>query len=203
MDALAELDLQDNTYVLFTSDNGPWLIHKADAGTAEPVRFDFPPNPFAGIQLRTIPGEQIQAQLTFVALDRLLDLSGFVRRMTIPDQKDGGFASHHQPVQKAANDLGIQPFLFNHEPHPATPIHGTDHVEAVSRTGASHHRRLPLDAPGRPRMVVTAQARFIGKPDLRAIRGVQKRDFKEAPGTDGAVFLRAPENTVHRLCAFD
>jgi len=26
LDALAELDLADNTYVLFTSDNGPWLI---------------------------------------------------------------------------------------------------------------------------------------------------------------------------------
>lgn len=39
-----------------------------NAGAAEPVRFDFPPDPFAGIQLRTIPREQIQAQLTFVAL---------------------------------------------------------------------------------------------------------------------------------------
>jgi hypothetical protein len=138
-----------------------------NAGTSEPVRFDFPPDPFAGIQLRTIPGEQIQAQLTFVALDRLLDLSGFVHRMTIPDQKDGGFASHHQTVQKAANDIGIHPFLFDHEPHPATPIHGTDHVEVVSRTGALHHGCMPFDAPGRSRMIVAAKARFVCKPDLR------------------------------------
>jgi len=141
-----------------------------DAGTAEPVRFDFPPDPFAGIQLRTIPGEQIQAQLAVVALDRLLDLSGFVHRMTIPDQKDGGFASRHQTVQKAANDIGIHPFLFDHEPHPAAPIHGTDHVEAVSRTGALHHGRMPFDTPGRSRMIVAAKTRFVCKPDLGSVK---------------------------------
>lgn len=35
---LAELGLEKNTLVIFTSDNGPWLIKKEDAGSAGPLR---------------------------------------------------------------------------------------------------------------------------------------------------------------------
>ena len=38
LDTLRELHLDTNTLVIFTSDNGPWLIHKEDAGTAGPLR---------------------------------------------------------------------------------------------------------------------------------------------------------------------
>ena len=38
MDKLAELDLLDNTLVIFTSDNGPWLGMGDHAGTAGPLR---------------------------------------------------------------------------------------------------------------------------------------------------------------------
>jgi arylsulfatase A len=38
LDTLRELGLADNTLVVFTSDNGPWLIHGKDAGTAFPLR---------------------------------------------------------------------------------------------------------------------------------------------------------------------
>jgi arylsulfatase A len=38
LDTLRELSLATNTLVVFTSDNGPWLIHKTDAGTAYPLR---------------------------------------------------------------------------------------------------------------------------------------------------------------------
>lgn len=37
-DTLRELKLDQNTYVLFTSDNGPWLIRKQDGGSAGPLR---------------------------------------------------------------------------------------------------------------------------------------------------------------------
>ena len=81
-----------------------------DAGTSEPVRFDFPPDPFAGIQLRTIPGEQIQAQLAVVALDRLLDLSGFVHRMTIPNQKTGALLPAIRRFKKRQMTSAFTPF---------------------------------------------------------------------------------------------
>ena len=38
LDTLRELKLDSNTLVLFTSDNGPWLIRGADGGSAGPLR---------------------------------------------------------------------------------------------------------------------------------------------------------------------
>eukprot|EP00903_Cladosiphon_okamuranus_P004146 g4144.t1 len=38
LDKISELGLDENTYVIFTSDNGPWLIRKEDGGHAEPLR---------------------------------------------------------------------------------------------------------------------------------------------------------------------
>ena len=38
LDTLRELHLDQNTLVVFTSDNGPWLKHGADAGSAGPLR---------------------------------------------------------------------------------------------------------------------------------------------------------------------
>lgn len=38
LDALSELKLDERTLVIFTSDNGPWLIKGADAGSAGPLR---------------------------------------------------------------------------------------------------------------------------------------------------------------------
>ena len=38
LDTLRELKLAENTLVMFSSDNGPWLVKGADAGTAAPLR---------------------------------------------------------------------------------------------------------------------------------------------------------------------
>jgi arylsulfatase A len=38
LDTLRELKLAENTLVVFTSDNGPWLIKQADSGSAGPLR---------------------------------------------------------------------------------------------------------------------------------------------------------------------
>jgi len=38
LDTLRELKLDDHTLVIFTSDNGPWLVKGADAGSAGPLR---------------------------------------------------------------------------------------------------------------------------------------------------------------------
>lgn len=38
LDALREQKLADDTLVIFTSDNGPWLPYGSEAGTAEPLR---------------------------------------------------------------------------------------------------------------------------------------------------------------------
>ncbi|MDF7799615.1 sulfatase [Pontiellaceae bacterium B1224] len=38
LDTVKELGLDDNTYIIFTSDNGPWLIRKQHGGHAAPLR---------------------------------------------------------------------------------------------------------------------------------------------------------------------
>jgi arylsulfatase A-like enzyme len=38
LDTLKELDIDDNTLVIFTSDNGPWLFRESHGGCAEPLR---------------------------------------------------------------------------------------------------------------------------------------------------------------------
>lgn len=38
LDRVKALGLDDNTYIIFTSDNGPWLIRKQHSGHAEPLR---------------------------------------------------------------------------------------------------------------------------------------------------------------------
>jgi arylsulfatase A-like enzyme len=38
LDTLRELQLAERTLVVFTSDNGPWLVKGADGGTAQPLR---------------------------------------------------------------------------------------------------------------------------------------------------------------------
>ena len=38
LDKVKELGLDDNTYIIFTSDNGPWLIRKQHSGHADPLR---------------------------------------------------------------------------------------------------------------------------------------------------------------------
>jgi arylsulfatase A-like enzyme len=38
LDTLRDLKLSDNTLVIFTSDNGPWLVKGADSGSAGPLR---------------------------------------------------------------------------------------------------------------------------------------------------------------------
>jgi arylsulfatase A-like enzyme len=38
LDTVKELGLDDNTYIIFTSDNGPWLLRKENGGSAGPLR---------------------------------------------------------------------------------------------------------------------------------------------------------------------
>jgi hypothetical protein len=60
-----------------------------DASPCKSVRFHFSPNAFARVQLRTIAGQQVHAQLSLIAPNFLSDLTGLMGRMTIPNQKNG------------------------------------------------------------------------------------------------------------------
>jgi len=138
-----------------------------NASSPQPMRFDFSPNAFARVQFRTIPRQSIDAQLSLIATHLFGYFSRLMRRMTIPNQKDGLRSSRHQAIQKSANDFPIHFIFFNHKSHPASPIYHAQHVQPIPRTRTPHHRRLPLRPPGGSRMIIASQPRFIRKPYLR------------------------------------
>ena len=135
-------------------------------GSPHAVRFYLSPNTLARIQLRTISRQKMDAQLPLIGAYFLSYLPGLMRGVAIPNQEDGFRPSHHQTVQESANHLPIHLTLFNHKPHAAAPIHHAEHVQAIPRPRTLHHRRLPLNRPGRPRMIIASQTRFISKPYL-------------------------------------
>ena len=141
---------------------------RENASSPQPVRFDVPPNVFVRVQFRTIPGQHIDAQLFFITPNCFGDLAGLVHGMTVPNQENGFRASSHQAIKKSAHDVRIQPTLLKHKPHAAPPIHCAEHIQAIPCARTAHHRGLSLTSPGRPRMIITAQPRFIAKPDLRS-----------------------------------
>ena len=138
-----------------------------NASSPQPMRFDFSPNAFARVQFRTIPRQSIDAQLSLIATHLFGYFSRLMRRMAIPNQKDGLRSSRHQAIQKSANDFPIHFIFFNHKSHPASPIYHAQHVQPIPRTRTPHHRRLPLRPPGGSRMIIASQPRFIRKPYLR------------------------------------
>src|SRR3990172_7005112 len=131
-----------------------------------PVRFHLSPDTFIRVQLRTVPGQQVQTQLSLITPNGFRNLAGFVDGMSVPNQKNRLRAPNHQAVQKSADNFRIQSALFNHKPHSTPPIHRADHVQSKPRPRTMHHRGLSLTPPSRPRMIIASQTRFISKPDF-------------------------------------
>ena len=86
--------------------------------------------------------------------------------MAVPDQENGCGTSRHQAFQKAAHHARIQATFFKHEPHAAPPVDGAEHIQPIPRARTAHHRGLPPSSPGRPRMGLATQPRFVSKPDF-------------------------------------
>src|SRR4030042_82545 len=86
-----------------------------DASSTHPMRFDLPPNALIRVKLWAIARQQIQTQLSLIALNLLGNFSRFMDGMTIPNQKDDFRTSNHQTVQKPADPFRVQSFLFNNK----------------------------------------------------------------------------------------
>jgi arylsulfatase A-like enzyme len=84
IDTLRELDLAENTYVIFASDNGPWLQFKHHGGSAGPLR-DGKGTPFEGGQrvpcIMWAPG-RIPAGTETDALASTIDLLPTIAALT-------------------------------------------------------------------------------------------------------------------------
>jgi arylsulfatase A len=76
LDTLRELKLAENTFVVFTSDNGPWLVKGADGGSAKPLRGGKGSTWEGGVRVPTVawwPGK-IAPQSTHDAVAGTIDL---------------------------------------------------------------------------------------------------------------------------------
>jgi hypothetical protein len=126
------------------------------------VGFHFPPNAFIWIQLRTVSGQDEQAQISLILSNRFCNFAGFVHGMPIPNQKNRLRSPYHQAVQKAADHVRIQIILFNHKSQATPPF--------TALIMFNRYRApvgvCPLSPPGRPRMIIASQPRFIFKPDF-------------------------------------
>jgi arylsulfatase A len=91
LDTLRELKLDQNTLVIFTSDNGPWLIKKADSGSSFPLRDGKGTTWEGGVRVPTIawwPG-RIAAGSSTDAVAGTIDLlptAVSITGGTLPDQ---------------------------------------------------------------------------------------------------------------------
>jgi arylsulfatase A-like enzyme len=91
LDTLRDLKLAENTLVVFTSDNGPWLIKEADSGSAGPLRGGKGSTWEGGVRVPTIawwPGK-IAPNTSVDAIAGTIDLLPTAVSLaagTVPDQ---------------------------------------------------------------------------------------------------------------------
>lgn len=120
--ALREMKLESNTFVFFTSDNGPWLLRKEDGGNAGPLRGGKTSTWEGGMRVPAIawwPG-RIKARQTSSLIMSTLDLLPTITRLagaTPPPNKFDGRDLSAWLLQgpPADEDNGVQ--LYHIETH--------------------------------------------------------------------------------------
>src|SRR5260370_20459162 len=73
---------------------------------------------------------------------------------------------HHTP-QNLDNHCSVDSALGQHEAHVSARADRGNHVNGTPLPRRPHHRRLSLDAPCRPRMMVRSHPGFVAKVDVR------------------------------------
>src|ERR1700746_2113194 len=122
--------------------------------------------------------------------------------MTIDNEKDRPFSVVHEAAQKFAEAIGVHGSFDHHEPQLTLRTDRRHHVQAETLPSHGHHRRAASRSPGRSRMKVGSNARFVLEEDRRALLAGQ--------GTDPRKLLAQPllhqraillERTVQGLLA--
>ena len=157
VDAVRRLKLQDNTYIIFTSDNGPWLIKNKNhrdgvapedhGGSAGPLRSGKVSTWEGGVRVPTVvwaPG-RVPAGKACDTIASTLDLLPTLAKLAsaaVPDDRklDGEDISHllHGDFEKAASDKAY--FYYNNV-----------QLEAVRQGPWKLHLPRPAARPWLPR----------------------------------------------------
>ena len=93
--AIERLCINDNTYVVFTSDNGPWLAYGAHAGSAKPLKDGKGTTFEGGMRVMTffsgpgiMPGLNNDLGMQTDLLSTFITLAGFTESYPSPDSFD-------------------------------------------------------------------------------------------------------------------
>ncbi len=126
LDTLRELKLADNTLVVFTSDNGPWLQHGKDAGEAGPLRGGKGSTWEGGVREPTLalwPGKIAPGSVCDAVAGNIDFLPTFVK-----------LAGGTVPADKKIDGKDIAPLLFGavkESPHEAQYYYNGYKLQAV------------------------------------------------------------------------
>ena len=141
MDALKRLDLEDNTLIVFTSDNGPWLVKSPFAGSSGPFREGKATTFEGGHRVpmimrwpRRIPAERVSDEMV-LALDIMPTIAAITGAPEGPFPFDGkdimpvidGGPSPHEAFfyyRGRALEAVRSGFWKLHVPHNYNSIHG-------------------------------------------------------------------------------
>jgi arylsulfatase len=191
LDAVKELELDERTYIVFTSDNGPWAIKKDHGGSAAPLRGAKTSTWEGGLRVPCImraPG-RIPAGSTCGAIATTMDLLPTFARLAggkIPDDRviDGRDIGDLMHGRAKALETPRPFYYYQHT-----------HLQAVRSGKWKLHLPRPAQPPWGPKW-----ARHIDKKDVIEIKKPLLFDLEADIGEQRDVADRHPD-VVKRLLA--
>ena len=184
LDKVSQLGLDDNTYIIFTSDNGPWLIRKDHGGHAAPLRSGKTSCWEGGLRVPCImraPGRipaGTQCDAVAATIDLLPTLANLAGASAPSDRVIDGLDSS-KLMHGEANQLDRNFFYYQH-----------DCLRAV-RLG-KWKLMVPHTEPARSSILVKWK-RHVNKANARRIKAVQLFDLDNDIGENTNVAKQNPE----------
>ncbi|MBS1829417.1 MAG: sulfatase [Acidobacteria bacterium] len=174
VDTVKKLGLAKNTYILFTSDNGPWLVKKEEGGSAGPLRSGKVSTWEGGVRVPCIfwgPG-RIPASRVCSELVATLDVMPTFAAL----------AGAQPPKERVIDGMNVSDLLLGKtDKSPRTTYHYYlwTHLQAV-RKGKW---KLHVTRPGQPEWIMPLlRTRHIDETDARDIAQPLLYDLDADPG---------------------
>src|SRR6266568_5737025 len=110
----------------------------------------------------------------------------------VQDEKNRLRCVMHQALQKLDKYGSVDSALGQHEAHVSARADRGNHVDGTPLPRRPHHRRLSLDAPCRPRMMVRSHPGFVAKVDVGP-------DCASLPADQRVLLLQPPPHSLRVL----
>lgn len=121
---------------------------------------------FIRVQFRRVRRQYKQSKFSFCAIYEFFYFIGFVRWMTIDDQKYWIFRVVDKSFQKLNEFPSVEPAFNRHKAQFASGTDGRNHIHTEPCPGGFDDGRQPFRGPCRATVKIRAHAGFITKVDL-------------------------------------